>query len=282
LPATFASTVFPGKTPLCSFDSELSAMPEESARAQIQTYLSRLNELIVRGRQIRELVTENPTSAAAIAANCLWQQDCGATIHQLSGGSKAHWLARAFSEAFLVRAADGQALEGAAPEELVQRLLGVLEQGVASLSRMDEGQMQATSSPSPRRFDFVHTAQLRPILERAYEESRDAFDQGDYGAAMRGSCGILEAIVTDALEHKGLSTLADEAAPAGNISDWPFETRLAVAESAGLIRGGWARLTPAARAYRDNETSDATISERDARTAGQVLHVLMRDLNPGR
>ncbi|HKE08498.1 MAG TPA: hypothetical protein VKB48_11755, partial [Candidatus Acidoferrum sp.] len=61
-----------------------------------------------------------------------------------------------------------------------------------------------------------------------------------------------------------------------------FETRLAVAESAGLIRGGWARLTPAARAYRDNEKEAGVVSERDARTAGQALNVVMRDLNPGR
>src|SRR5881397_1632391 len=31
-----------------------------------------------------------------------WQQDCAAAINELSGGSKAHWLARAFSQAFLV------------------------------------------------------------------------------------------------------------------------------------------------------------------------------------
>ena len=259
-------------------------MAQESLRAQIQTYLSRLQELITRGRQVRELVAGNPSSAATIAANRRWQQDCGAAIYQLSGGSKAHWLARAFSEAFLVRSADGQAVEGVAPEELVQRLLGVLEQGVASLSSMGEQVLLQASSATtpPRRFDFVHNPELRPIVEQAYTESRQSLEQGDYDAALRASCSILEAIVTDALEHKGVNMLADEVAPAGRISDWPFETRLAVAESAGLIRGGWARLTPAARAYRDNEKEAGVVSERDARTAGQALNVVMRDLNPGR
>ena len=67
-------------------------MAEESVRAQIQTYLSRLQELMTRGRQVRELVASNPSSAATIAANRMWQRDCGAAIYQLSGGSKAHWL----------------------------------------------------------------------------------------------------------------------------------------------------------------------------------------------
>jgi hypothetical protein len=50
-----------------------------------------------------------------------------------------------------------------------------------------------------------------------------------------------------------------------------------------MVRSGWARLPAAARRYRDhNEDDAARISERDARLAGQVLHVLMRDLNPGR
>ncbi|MBZ5643461.1 MAG: hypothetical protein LAO19_11925 [Acidobacteriia bacterium] len=85
-----------------------------------------------------------------------------------------------------------------------------------------------------------------------------------------------------------MNTLGATDAPPGKIGDWPFETRLAVAEAAGLIRGGCARLPVAARTYRDlshTETerhSTANISERDARITGQVLHVIMRDLDPGR
>jgi hypothetical protein len=211
----------------------------------------------------------------------------------LSGGSKAHWLARAFSEAFLMRSADGRAVTGAPPAEIVTRLLGVLEQAVATLSAMDDGSgisasspASASSEPAPRRFDFVHSSDLKPVLEQAYTDSRRALEEEAYEFALRTTCGILEAIVTDALEFKGATALAAAGAPAGRIADWSFETRLAVAEKAGLIRSGCARLPAVARTYRDDTYTSAgtraTVSERDARHAGQVLHVVMRDLNPGR
>ena len=103
--------------------------------------------------------------------------------------------------------------------------------------------------------------------------------------ALRTSCGILEAIVTDALEHKGLKALASSELPAGKIGDWSFDARLSVAEKAGLIRGGCARLPAIARTYRDRSDADglkARVSERDARQTGQVLNVVIRDLDPGR
>jgi hypothetical protein len=100
------------------------------------------------------------------------------------------------------------------------------------------------------------------------------------------SSGILEAIVTDALEYKGIDALVSAGVPAGKIADWTFIDRLAVAERAGLIRGGCARLPEAARRYQEisdsNGNPQLTISERDARRATQVLHVVMRDLDPGR
>jgi hypothetical protein len=126
------------------------------------------------------------------------------------------------------------------------------------------------------------------VIEQAYIDSRRAVEQSDYDLALRTSCGILEAIVTDALEHKGLSALLASGAPTEKIVDWSFETRLAVAEKAGLIRSGCARLPIVARTYRDHVDDDGknrsrtTVSERDARQAGQVLHVVMRDLDPGR
>jgi hypothetical protein len=94
--------------------------------------------------------------------------------------------------------------------------------------------------------------------------------------------------VTDALEHAGFGGLASAAVPAGKIADWSFEARLAVAERAGLIHSGCARLPPVARRYRDLTDADGergpkvTVSERDARQVRQVLHVVMRDLDPGR
>jgi hypothetical protein len=258
----------------------------ESLRAQIDAYLSHLHSLIRRGRQLRDTLATGLSNGSAIAATRVWQEDCGVTINQLSGGSKAHWLARSFSEAFLKRSEAGRAVEGATPEEIVQRLLNVLEQAVAALSSQDHGSVISASSgtPTPRRFEFVHNAELRPVVEQAYTESRRALEQGDYDLALRTSCGILEAIVTDALEHKGLSPLAASGAPTGKIADWSFETRLGVAEKAGLIRGGCARLPEVARTYRDHGKNSASVrvSERDARQTGQVLHVVMRDLNPGR
>jgi hypothetical protein len=259
---------------------------DPTLQSQIEIYLAHLTPLIQRGRQIREAIGANPADASVMVVNRHWQEDCGVTINQLSGGSKAHWLARAFSQAFLMRSANGAAVEGAAPAEIVDRLLGVLRQAVASLSQSDGDRIVTASSqaPLPHRFDFVHNAGIRPVLEQAYTDSRTALEQADYLASLLNSCSVLEAIVTDALEHKGLTALVESGAPAEKISDWSFETRLTVAERAGLIRGGCARLPPVARGYRDIGESGlgSQVSERDARLTGQVLHVVMRDLDPGR
>jgi hypothetical protein len=298
---------------------------DQSQQAQIEIYLTHLGGLIRRGRALHDRLASGPSAAngSAMAETRAWQEDCGVTINQLSGGSKAHWLARAFSGAFLMRSPAGQAVEGAAPAEIVQRLLDVLEQAVSTLSAMDggpastaspamntrhpersEGPAVSSVAPPPHRFDVVHNPELRPVLEQAYLESRIALEHGSYDDALRTTCGILEAIVTDALEFKGLAALAASGippgdlaegktaggkTPGGKISDWSFNTRLAVAEQSGLIRGGCARLPAIARTYRDHDSeSDANSSlspkatERDARLTSQVLHVIMRDLDPGR
>jgi hypothetical protein len=268
---------------------------EESVRAQIDTRLSHLDGLIRRGRQIRERLGTGASNPAVMAETRAWQEHCSATINQLSGGSKAHWLARSFSSAFLMRSADGRAAEGVPPDEIVKRLLDVLGQAVASLSGMSgssplgeapsESQAASSDAGIRRRFEFVHNPELRPVVEQAYADSRRAIEQKEYDVALRTSCGVLEAIVTDALEHKGLKALASAGVPAGQISGWSFETRLAVAEKAGLIRGGCARLPMIARTYRDNAQggeNDLRVSESDARRTGQVLNVVIRDLDPGR
>ena len=257
----------------------------ESLETQIKTYVSRLDRLIRRGQQVREALAANSSDPSAIVATRAWQEECGVAINQLSGGSKAHWLARSFSEAFLMRSANGDATQGAAPQEIVQRLLDVLTQAIAALSREDGGPVIISSMDvPPRRFEFVHNLELRQILEQAYTDGRQAMEQGDFDLAMRTSCGILEAILTDALERKGRSELAAAGGPAGKIADWSFEERIAVSEKAGLIRGGCARLPAVARAYRDSSENGhaITVTERDARLTGQVLNVIMRDLNPGR
>jgi hypothetical protein len=260
---------------------------DQTLQAQIETYLAHLDGLMRRGFQLRDGLARDASNQSTIASVRAWQEDCGVTINQLSGGSKAHWLARSFSNAFLMRSGDGRAVEGAAPAEIVKRLLDVLEQAVASLSGTDDGAVISSSSaaPPPHRFDFVHNPELRPVVEQAYLDSRRALEDGDYDAALLTSCGILEAIVTDALENKGLAALVASGAPAGKIADWPFETRIAVAERTGLIRSGCARLPAVAWTYRDPSNDNgakAAVSERDARRTGQVLHVIMRDLDPGR
>src|SRR5260370_519345 len=73
-----------------------------------------------------------------------------------------------------------------------------------------------------RRFDLVHKPGLRPVVEQAYSESRLALEQGRFGPALLTSCGILDAIVTDALEHQGIAALAAADVPAGTIADWSF------------------------------------------------------------
>jgi hypothetical protein len=257
---------------------------DESLQSQAQTYITHLNGLLRRGRELNAALASDPSDPSTLAAARRWHEDCGITINQLSGGSKAHWLARSFSQAFLMRSADGRATQGAQPAEIVQRLMSVLEQAISTLSQVESGAPVPSPSegPAPHRFDFVNNPELRPVVEQAYTDSRRALEHGHYDLAMRTSCGILEAIVTDALEHKGLASLVESGAPAEKISDWSFETRLTVAERAGLIRSGCARLSAVGRGYRDPENENAVIAERDARVAGQVLHVIMRDLDPGR
>lgn len=250
---------------------------DENLRHRRDTSLVQLEALIRRGRQIRD--------TPAVDATRTWQQDCAAAINQLSGGSKAHWLARAYSEAFLVRSAGSGVVVEVDATEIVDRILGVLAQGATSLSGMDESAASSGAAPRPRQFEFVHDAELRPVLEQTFAESRDALERGEFGLALVLSCGLLEAVLTDALDHSRRET---HDARDGNTAHWSFERRISAAESAGLIRGGCARLPPVARRYREltavdgDLRVDAPVSEREARLAGQVLRVVMRDLDPGR
>src|ERR1700691_2148359 len=146
---------------------------DQTLQTQIETYLTHLDGLMQRGLQLRDALTTDASDQSAIASTRAWQEDCGVTMNQLSGGSKAHWLARSFSAAFLMRSADGSAAQGATPAAIVRQLLGVLEQAVATLSRTDQGAIISASSeqPAPRRFEFVHNREIRPVLEQAYTDS---------------------------------------------------------------------------------------------------------------
>ncbi len=257
-----------------------------------ESYVVHLHGLIRRGRELRDALATDPSSRLTQAAARAWQQACAETVHHLSGGSKAHWLARAHSEAFLIRAARGHVVEEVALTEIVDRIINVLEQAVQALSQVGDGGVEAEAAavaleapPRPRRFDFVRNSTLRPVLEQAYADSRNALERRRFGPALVLSCGVLEAIITDALEHLETGGLDGGLA---ELANWTFETRIAAAERAGLIHGGCARLPSVARKYRDladaqgEPDPDVTVSERDARLTGQVLHVVMRDLDPGR
>ena len=250
---------------------------DETLRHQRDVSLGQLEALITRGRQLRDLRSVDATRA--------WQRDCAAAVNQLSGGSKAHWLARAYSGAFLMRSTDGSTVLEADATEIIDRILAVLAQGSASLSRMEDVTASSIESPRPRKFEFVHNADLRPVLEQTFDDSRAALERGEHGLALVLSCSVIEALLTDALEHAHAGT---PAVVDGAIADLSFDGRIAAAERAGLIRGGCARLSPIAREYRALTDADghlhpdADVSERDAKVAGQVLRVVMRDLDPGR
>jgi hypothetical protein len=261
----------------------------DSLRAQRDFALVRLDDLARRGRQVRDALAADPADPTSLATAHAWQQTCAAAIHQLSGGSKAHWLSRAFSGALLVRSAGGGAVVEADVREIVGRILDVLEQASASLLQLGEVEAaSSTAAPAARRFEFVHDARLRPVLETAFADSGRAFDEGDFTRSLMTSCSILEAIVTDALQHCG-SRIADcgsepsiQSAVRNPQSAMSFESRITAAEKRGLIRGGCARLPPVARAYRDVAESDVEVSVHEAKVVRQVLHVVMRDLDPGR
>ena len=162
---------------------------DENLRHQRDASLGQLETLIRRGREIR--------NARSVDATRAWQRDCAAAINQLSGGSKAHWLARAYSGAFMVRSTDGAVVVEADATEIVDRILDVLAQGGSSLSRMDD--VEAASSgaaPRPRRFEFVHNAELRPVFEQAFDDSHRALERGQCGLALILSCGVIEALLT--------------------------------------------------------------------------------------
>jgi hypothetical protein len=255
----------------------------------IDAYLARLEQLANEGRVLQARLSSEPADSDAPQLTRLWQGECAAIVNTLSGGVKSHWLSRAFSQAFLIRPAGGAAVEDAAAADIVRRMVEVLNQASASLATLDGngGNRQSQGAPPVRRFDFVHEAALRPILEAAYLDSRNALEERRFEAALTGACGLLEAIITDALVHADQPRLK-ASMPEGRITDWSFEARIACAERAGLIRGGCARLPPVAWRYRELIDADgllradASVSERDARLASQVLQVVLRDLDPGR
>jgi hypothetical protein len=262
------------------------------------TAIHHIDSLIQHGEALQQQLAADATAPSDLNQVRAWQQQCAAAVTHLSGGSKAHWLSRAFSEAFLVRSIDGGAVVEAPALDIVRRLVDVLGQARASLLQMDGAagdygptDVDAGLEPSrpETRFAFVHRRELQPVLERAYADSRAALDRGEFGTALVLTCTVLESIITDALEHAaGHRARAAPGTSSADIADMPFHARIAAIERAGLIRGGCARLPQIALGYRDvlDENGalhdDVIVLARDARTAAQVLRVVIRDLDPGR
>src|SRR5262245_27337626 len=102
----------------------------DGLRAQVDATIGRLRALIWRGQEYCTQNTQNHlgvadsvtsgSDAKAISADSadsagnssgavgsdvaalrIWQRDCAELVNELSGGSKAHWLSRAYSEALL-------------------------------------------------------------------------------------------------------------------------------------------------------------------------------------
>ena len=237
----------------------------------VKTAIAFLDRLADRGRQLRApLAGDASTVAPALDAMRTWQSDVSSTVNELSGGSKSHWLSKAFSAAYLIATpagGDRELLVEAPPAEIVARLLDVIAQARASLALVAAG--AATADPStPRRFEFVHDAAIRAVLEPAFLDGARAIEAGDAERAFMTFCSILEAVITDALR--------------ADVSSMSFDARIAAAESEGLIRNGCARLPPLARRYRDRTHADRAATMREAEVVRQVLRVVMRDLDPGR
>jgi hypothetical protein len=258
----------------------------EALASSVHAYRSRLTRLGTQGRQLKASIAHARTGDPELAGLRIWQRDCAATISELSGGRKAHWLSRAFSEALLVP------LTGATSASLgtiIERILDVLDRAAASLAHAEIEHATAAAADPPRaRFTFIEDEALRVHLEEAYLDGQAAFSRGEFAVALITFCSTLETIVTDALERRGLEHLAKHDPPVGPIVSWPFAARILIAERAGLISRGAARLPDVARRYRalldarGEIHADDSVSLRDAKLTSDVLHVILRDLAPGR
>src|SRR5438128_1434969 len=134
--------------------------------------LALLDRLIRQGRVLRDDV-----------AIRIWQRDCAEAVHELSGGSKAHWLSRAYSGALLVRSTAGDAAVEATTAQIVERVIAVLDRARASVADADTS--APVEAPAPHRFDFVHDAALRPVLEQAFADGARALEAGDYETSLK-------------------------------------------------------------------------------------------------
>src|SRR3954467_6042116 len=110
----------------------------DSPRDARDTAIRHIDSLIQHGEALQQQLAADATAPSDLNQVRAWQQQCAAAVTHLSGGSKAHWLSRAFSEAFLVRSIDGGAVVEAPALDIVRRLVDVLGRARASLLQMED------------------------------------------------------------------------------------------------------------------------------------------------
>ena len=258
----------------------------EALASSVDAYRNRLSQLGKQGRQLKASVAHAGDGDPALARLRLWQRDCAVTISELSGGRKVHWLSRAFSEALLVPLAGA---ESASVVTIIDRILTVLDRAAASLAQAVPEHATVPAVDPPRaRFTFIDDEALRVHLEEAYLDGQAAFSRDESALALVTFGSIIETVITGALERHGVQRLAGYDPPAAPLTEWPFATRIAIAERARLISAACARLPVAARQYRTllnargEIAADAAVSTREAKLTRDVLHIILRDLAPGR
>ena len=172
----------------------MDQLMDDSFRQQIATFEHRLSHLLRDGYDLQRTLSVD-SSAPDLDVMRAWQRECAATISQLSGGSKQHWLSRAYSEAFLLKVPDARRPTAgeAGVGTIVERIIGVLRQAQASLAEMRQSGIPNTDAPPARRFAFVHDPNLRPRLEQAFMDAQAAFDRGAYDLAVVTWASTLEA-----------------------------------------------------------------------------------------
>ena len=127
---------------------------DDSFRQQIATFEHRLSHLLRDGFDLQRTLPVEP-GAPELEAMRAWQRECAATISQLSGGSKQHWLSRAYSEAFLLTVPDSSASAQVTAGEagvgtIVEGIIGVLRQAQSSLAEMRQSGVPNTDAPPAR------------------------------------------------------------------------------------------------------------------------------------
>ena len=184
---------------------------DENLRAQIETYLTHLDGLIRRGREFAKRWRAIPPNARRCGHSRLagrLRRNHQSIVRRQQGPLAGPVIQRGIPDALGGR----PAVEGVAPAEIVKRLLERTRAGRGFA--LSNGQRAPVISAHHRRRRLLGGSNSSTTLSSGPLSSRPTSIAGapssrrTIALALLTSCGILEAIVTDALEHKGLSALA--------------------------------------------------------------------------